>query len=286
MWSDARSSPLPPNRGGAPDPRREAGAWAPTWPPCARRGVAPWATSRTSRRCATGWGPAAATWSRCSRSSRRSISTPAEPSPYSPVSRLFWSELILDLGEGHRPVPPPDTLDVTRADAEVRAALARLPLPDRAALDTELLRYAQFRGAQARLGRNWRDWPEGPRAGRLAPQHVDPSGGALPPGGPDPGPPATRRAPAPPGPGRRARGPGSGGGCPPGRVRSVVPAASFAPGMSVGAPPDGGFPSGQDWGFSPVLPEASRRRGTGTCRRPSPTRRRWPGSSASITSWP
>jgi 4-alpha-glucanotransferase len=35
----------------------------------------------------------------------------------------------------------------------------------------------------------------------------------------------------------------------------------FGDGMSVGAPPDGGFPSGQDWGFSPVLPEASRREG-------------------------
>jgi 4-alpha-glucanotransferase len=31
--------------------------------------------------------------------------------------------------------------------------------------------------------------------------------------------------------------------------------------MSVGAPPDGGFPSGQDWGFRPVLPVASRREG-------------------------
>jgi 4-alpha-glucanotransferase len=31
--------------------------------------------------------------------------------------------------------------------------------------------------------------------------------------------------------------------------------------MSVGAPPDAGFPSGQDWGFTPVLPEASRREG-------------------------
>ncbi len=37
--------------------------------------------------------------------------------------------------------------------------------------------------------------------------------------------------------------------------------ALFAEGMSVGAPPDKGFPSGQDWGFSPVLPEASRREG-------------------------
>jgi 4-alpha-glucanotransferase len=37
--------------------------------------------------------------------------------------------------------------------------------------------------------------------------------------------------------------------------------ALFADGMSVGAPPDQGFPSGQDWGFPPVLPEASRREG-------------------------
>ena len=35
----------------------------------------------------------------------------------------------------------------------------------------------------------------------------------------------------------------------------------FGEGMSVGAPPDEGFPSGQDWGFPPVLPEASRREG-------------------------
>jgi len=31
--------------------------------------------------------------------------------------------------------------------------------------------------------------------------------------------------------------------------------------MSVGAPPDPGFPSGQDWGFPPILPEASRQEG-------------------------
>ena len=35
----------------------------------------------------------------------------------------------------------------------------------------------------------------------------------------------------------------------------------FADGMAVGAPPDPGFPSGQDWGFSPVLPTASRQEG-------------------------
>jgi 4-alpha-glucanotransferase len=35
----------------------------------------------------------------------------------------------------------------------------------------------------------------------------------------------------------------------------------FSDTMSVGAPPDEGFPSGQDWGFAPVLPGASRREG-------------------------
>jgi 4-alpha-glucanotransferase len=186
---------------------------------------------------------------------------PAEPSPYSPVSRLFWSELVLDLGTGHRPVPPPSTLDVTRADLEVRAALAHLPTPDRAALDAELLRYAQFRGAQARLGRNWRDWPAGPRAGRLAPSDVDPEeerfhlvaqtrvreqlGGLL----------------------RRLRDDGVrvgldlAVGVHPDGYDPWSRQTLFAGGMSVGAPPDPGFPSGQDWGFMPVLPEASRREG-------------------------
>ena len=35
----------------------------------------------------------------------------------------------------------------------------------------------------------------------------------------------------------------------------------FAPGIAVGAPPDRGFPSGQSWGFPPVLPAASTAEG-------------------------
>ena len=35
----------------------------------------------------------------------------------------------------------------------------------------------------------------------------------------------------------------------------------FSDGMSVGAPPDAGFPSGQDWGFAPVIPAISRQQG-------------------------
>jgi 4-alpha-glucanotransferase len=188
-------------------------------------------------------------------------SEPPEPSPYSPVSRLFWSELILDLKDAHRPSALPTTLDVTRADAEVRAALAGHPAPHPSSLDEELVRYARYRGAQARLGRNWRVWPTKARAGTLAPDHVDAEverfhlvaqtlvrrqlhdlrqhlehdgirlgldlAVGVHPDGYDPW------------------------------SRQTL----FADGMSVGAPPDKGFPSGQDWGFAPVLPEVSRREG-------------------------
>jgi 4-alpha-glucanotransferase len=188
-------------------------------------------------------------------------SAPPEPSPYSAVSRLFWSELILDLGDAHRPSHNPQTLDVARADAEVRAALAGHPLPDPSLLDDELVRYARFRGAQARLGRNWRDWPAEARAGVPGPDHVDAEeerfhlvAQTL-----------VRRQLKD----LRLRLERDGlrlgldlavGGHPDGYdpwSRQTL----FGGGMSVGAPPDLGFPSGQDWGFSPVLPGASRREG-------------------------
>jgi 4-alpha-glucanotransferase len=186
---------------------------------------------------------------------------PPEPSPYSSVSRLFWSELILDLGDAHHPSAAPAMLDATRADAEVRAALAGRPAPRGAALDEELVRYARFRGAQARLGRNWRAWPPKARAGTLEPGQVD---GAeerfhlvaqtlvrrqlrdlrrrLEQGG--------MRL------GLDLAVGGHADGYDPWSRQSL-----FGEGMAVGAPPDLGFPSGQDWGFAPVLPEASRREG-------------------------
>jgi 4-alpha-glucanotransferase len=186
---------------------------------------------------------------------------PTEPSPYSPVSRLFWSELVLDLGEAHRAVGPPNLLDVTRGDAEVRAALEGLPTPEPSLLDDELVRYARFRGAQARLGRDWRGWPKSPRAGKLGPADIDPeeerfhlvaqtmvreqlsdlrqrldvAGVRL--------------------------GLDLAVGVHPDGYDPWSRESLFAGGMSVGAPPDRGFPSGQDWGFSPVLPEPSRREG-------------------------
>jgi 4-alpha-glucanotransferase len=184
-----------------------------------------------------------------------------EPSPYSPVSRLFWSELILDLGDAHRVAARPAMLDVTQADAEVRAALQGHPVPDAALLDEELLRYARFRGAQIRLGRNWRAWPFPARTGTLVPEQIDAA--------------EVRfhlvaqtlvRAQL-----RDLRerldrdgfrlGLDLAVGVHPDGYDPWSRQALFADGMSVGAPPDGGFPSGQDWGFKPVLPGASRREG-------------------------
>jgi 4-alpha-glucanotransferase len=184
-----------------------------------------------------------------------------EPSPYSPVSRLFWSELVLDLWESHRPTPASPTLDVTRADAEVRAALKGHVVPGPSQMDEELARYARFRGAQARLGRNWRAWESHARAGTLGPEDVDaeeerfhlvaqslvrrqlhdlrerlePDGMRL--------------------------GLDLTVGVHPDGYDPWSRQTLFGDGMSVGAPPDGGFPSGQDWGFSPVLPAASRHEG-------------------------
>jgi 4-alpha-glucanotransferase len=186
---------------------------------------------------------------------------PPEPSPYAPVSRLFWSELVLDLGDAHRPTAAPATLAVRQADAEVRAALAKRPAPAPGSVDEELASYASFRAAQARLGRNWRDWPGPARAGRLGPEHIDPAEerfhltaqtlvrDQL----------ADLRQQLDR-TGMRV-GLDLAVGVHPDGYDAWSRQSLFAGGMSVGAPPDQGFPSGQDWGFPPLLPEASRRDG-------------------------
>jgi 4-alpha-glucanotransferase len=188
-------------------------------------------------------------------------SEPPEPSPYSPVSRLFWSELILDLGDKHRAVSAPQQLNVTAADAEVRAALAGEPAPAPLELDDELARYARFRGAQARLGRDWRAWPAPARAGTLDPTQVDPEverfhlvAQTL-----------VRKQlhdlrESLEHDGMRV-GLDLAVGCHPDGYDPWSRQSLFCEGVSVGAPPDQGFPSGQDWGFAPVLPDASRREG-------------------------
>jgi 4-alpha-glucanotransferase len=196
-----------------------------------------------------------------------------EPSPYSPVSRLFWSELILDLGAGTVAVPPPDSIDVTAADAEVRAALMgagrggpvppAVPVsdPGEEGVDPELARYARFRGAEVKLGRNWREWPEPARSGEPTDDQIDPDEARFHRVAQT----EIRRQLA----ALRAElgelgvrlGLDLAVGVHPDGYDVWSRQELFALGMSVGAPPDGGFPSGQDWGFPPVLPAASRAEG-------------------------
>lgn len=189
--------------------------------------------------------------------------SPTEPSPYSPVSRLFWSELILDLGAEHVPVGPVERLDVAAADAEVRRALsgALAEPPDGSLLDDELRRYAAFRGAQLRMGRNWRDWPERARAGHLTDADVDPEERRF----HETAQTLLRRQLAALRGDLETCGVRLGldlaVGAHPDGYDAWSRQEIFAPGMAVGAPPDPGFPSGQDWGFSPVLPNRSRAEG-------------------------
>jgi 4-alpha-glucanotransferase len=186
---------------------------------------------------------------------------PAEPSPYSAVSRLYWSELLLDLGDHHRPVGDVDRLDVTRAAAEVREAMQHTLIQATIFEDPGPIEYAAFRAAQHRLGRNWRDWPEHACMGDLQPgdydeadfefylvsqqqvhnqlrnlrERLDARGIRL--------------------------GLDLAVGVHPDSYDTWLHPYLFVEGMSVGAPPDFGFPSGQDWGFRPVHPVVSRQSG-------------------------
>ncbi len=186
---------------------------------------------------------------------------PAEPSPYSPVSRLFWSELILDLGAGHRGVGPVGSLDVVRAAGEVREALRGAVTPPEEDVDPELAAYARFRGAQRVLGRDWHNWPEPQRSGLLTDDDIDPAEhrfhltAQL----------LTRRQMDTTVARLGAVGVELGLDLPVGVHPEGYDAWSrsglFAHDVTVGAPPDAGFPSGQDWGFPPLLPRASRAEG-------------------------
>ena len=183
---------------------------------------------------------------------------PAEPSPYSPVSRLFWSELILDLGTAHRPQSTTDRLRLDMADAEVRAALREFNAPDPWTVSDELARYAQFRAAQKKLGRDWRTWPTRARLGILGGDDIDRDEERFQLVAQT----ETLRQLA--GFGKRFESAGGSLGLDlavgvhPEGYDAWSRAELFAPTMSVGAPPDAGFPSGQSWGFQPILPQRSR----------------------------
>ncbi|MSQ23285.1 MAG: 4-alpha-glucanotransferase [Chloroflexi bacterium] len=218
-----------------------------------------------------------------------------DPSPYAPISRLFWNELYVNLDQ----IPELEDVSTPRsltASPEFQAELAmvrRSPTSDYARLgrlkqsalsalsdvffehptelradfdcfvaaNPRLRRYARFQAIRELLQAPWREWPEPLRSGRLdstpteqrteryhlyaqwlmerqlaaAASHLTNQR-------------CTMYFDLPIG----ARRDG---------FDAWDEQQLFVSEASIGAPPDPGFPSGQNWGLPPIHPEASQAQG-------------------------
>lgn len=214
------------------------------------------------------------------------LDEPYDPSPYSPVSRRFWNETYLDVARLPELVGRPQLADWLDAP-EVRdafAALADAPTYDYRAhhalrrraiagaavgldagtlgaivgYDPAVADYARFRAAVDRAGTGWHAWDGPARDGRLGEGDVDPLDVAF----HELAQYALRRQMADLADGFAARGQrlyldlpvgAHGDGYDTWRHRDL-----FAWGAAAGAPPDEFFTDGQNWGFPPLVPAASR----------------------------
>ncbi|HEX9981691.1 MAG TPA: 4-alpha-glucanotransferase [Thermoanaerobaculia bacterium] len=177
---------------------------------------------------------------------------PDEPSPYSPVSRLFWNELYLD----PRRLPEYDardldreeierlqhsrTIEYTRAFREKRRVLERMAerfRPDDTFEEFAVRArdYAEFRAQQEQQDSSRYHLYVQYRMAQQMREVAD----------------AARRA----GQGLYLDFPL---GVNPGGFDAQKYARHFAKGISVGAPPDLFFTKGQNWGFPPLDPDAIR----------------------------
>lgn len=221
----------------------------------------------------------------------------ASPSPYTPVSRLFWNELYLDLErlpELASCAPARARMESAEFKAEAEALRARsnadhvgamalvrsvlAPLaehafaadsPHRAELEAalasqpRLVEYARFRAVVEQRGDSWHGWPEALKAGPAGVTDADLDEAAF----------------------RyhayvqvrmaqqvealAARASADGGGLYLDMPLGVHPDGfdawayrdQFLSAASAGAPPDDLFAGGQDWGFRPLSPHAVRASG-------------------------
>jgi 4-alpha-glucanotransferase len=205
---------------------------------------------------------------------------PFEPSPYSPISRAFWSELYVEPRltpefdgisprDAAKELRSPDScglIDYRRAMRDKRAEIERLlanldsscgarrdAFEHALEHDDELCRYAAFRACVEREGRTWQRWPARERNGALRPGS-DFDGGShryhayaqwiareqI----------AAAVASSPAGLYLDLPLGSHGGG-----YDTWRHSGEYAHGVSVGAPPDAVFEGGQDWGFPPMHPE-------------------------------
>jgi 4-alpha-glucanotransferase len=182
----------------------------------------------------------------------------SDPSPYAPVSRLFWNEMYLDVtrlpeyrGEPLEPLPLPREIEyqrVAQAKGRLLYQLAErfFERPDDAfgEFASKANEYALFRARAEATSRPWREWTDDDEFGfdvaryhlyvqyrmeqqmRELPEMVLDFPLGVNPDGYD----AWRFS------------------------------DHFAKGVSVGAPPDPFFTRGQNWGFPPLDPDAIRQR--------------------------
>lgn len=223
------------------------------------------------------------------------LDNPYEPSPYSPVSRLFWNEFYVDI-ESVPELPFCPEAQVLLASASTKSeltalrrgscvdfrrqmALKRHILEDlcRCCLSGESGRledlkrfsasnrwvndYAAFRATTEKQGVTWSEWPERLRNGDVQPGDFDAASRDY----------hlyvqwlATQQLQSL----RRVGGEAGVGlyldlplGTNPGGYDVWRHRDAFALGASGGAPPDSFFIKGQDWGFPPLHPESIRHNG-------------------------
>lgn len=210
---------------------------------------------------------------------------PLEPSPYAPVSRLFWNEAYVDVERAPGLDDTPDARERLASDAfrhqaerlrahdrvDWRAAMAlkrsvleRLAA-SRAAGEVveafirrrpEALDYARFRARVEEAGTSWRGWSGAAGGGTLGAADVDPERVRYHLFVQAAADRQVRELPA-----RERLYLDLPLGCHPDGYDVWRHREHFALGASGGAPPDAFFAGGQDWGFPPLHPWRSRERG-------------------------
>lgn len=204
------------------------------------------------------------------------LGRPHDPSPYTPVSRMYWNELFVDLAG-----IPPESWGSGSFDYEARAKIVDAVISDAAeaffsyqtnscsvgsrsefdsfvARRPEVVDYARFRAVAEQYGAGWHSWSARERNGRLRPGDYDPC---------------------------RVAHHMFAQWCMDTQMRSLdarmkrrtqrlyldLPVGShgdgydtwrfaeqFVSGVAAGAPPDDFFEGGQNWGFPPLSPTACR----------------------------
>ncbi|HEX5479498.1 MAG TPA: 4-alpha-glucanotransferase [Dehalococcoidia bacterium] len=195
-----------------------------------------------------------------------------DPSPYRPLSRLFWNEHYTDISEMPiadavrdelRTLARGSVIDHARIACLKRAVLeASMEHTRSAAQDDErLLDYARFRAAGERYGAGWRAWPQRMRDGEIAADDVDAAAAAYH---------AFAQRLITDQMERATHEMREDGvelyldvplGVHPDGYDAWRHRSLFVDGCSAGAPPDGFFSLGQNWAFPPQHPGELRRSG-------------------------